>query len=113
MLTASSYSINPKSGSAQTLAIAHIMSKAADSKIAARCPQNLYALCDLKIGDVGIVSFIRAESPVLEHIFSMGFAFGAKVAVEAITGDVLEVNLGEFNVLLGQDVAAKVFVELV
>jgi Fe2+ transport system protein FeoA len=113
LLTASSHSKNLKSGSVQTLVIAHIMPKAACLKIAARRPQNLYALCDLKIGDVGKVSFIRAESPVLENIFSMGFAFGAKVAVEAIAGDVLEVYFGDFNVLLGRDIAAKIFVELV
>lgn len=113
MLTASSNSKNPESRSAQTLAITHIRPKAADSKIAARRPQNLYALCDLKQGDAGKVSFIRAESHVLKIIFSMGFAFGAKIVVEAVVGDVLEVYFGDFNVLLSRDIAAKIFVELV
>jgi Fe2+ transport system protein FeoA len=112
MLTTSGYSKNLKSGCVQTPAIMQIK-PAADSKIVAHRPQNLYALCDLKRGDVGKVCFIRAESSVLDNIFIMGFAFGVEVTVEAVSGDVLEVNLGNFNLLIGQDVAAKVFVELI
>jgi Fe2+ transport system protein FeoA len=79
---------------------------------AKRRTQNLYALSDLKQGVVGKVSFIRAESPILERIIFMGLSFGAIVAVETTSDDVLEINLGNFNVLMGQDVAAKIFVEL-
>lgn len=86
--------------------------QAACAKTAKRRTQNLYALSDLKQGVVGKVSFIRAESPILERIIFMGLSFGASVAVETTSADVLEINLGDFNVLMGQDVAAKIFVEL-
>ena len=113
MLNASSYYRKQNSESTQTLVTEQILPKAANSKVAARRQQNLHALCDLKRGEVGKVSFIRAESTALENIFSMGFSFGGEVTVEAMVRDALEVNLGDFNVLLGLDVAAKIFVELV
>jgi Fe2+ transport system protein FeoA len=102
----------PKSESAQTNAIGHSPSEdTVNTKRTNRRLQNLYALSDLKVGDLGKVAFIRAESPVLENIFSMGFTFEAWITVEAVTNGVLEVKVGEYNVLMGQDLAAKIFVE--
>jgi Fe2+ transport system protein FeoA len=112
MLNVSNYSISQNFGPAQILVTEKIMPNGTCSKKTTRRPQNLYALCDLKQGDAGKVAFIRAESPMLETIFSMGFTFGGKVAVETLSEDVLEVNFGEFNILMGRDVAAKIFVEL-
>lgn len=112
MLDVSSYSINQNPGPLQTLVIEKTMPIATGPNKITWRPQNLYALCDLKQGDVGKVAFIRAESPMLETIYSMGFTFGGKVAVETLSEDVLEVNFGEFNILMSRDVAAKIFVEL-
>jgi DtxR family Mn-dependent transcriptional regulator len=77
-----------------------------------RRQQNLQAISKLKAEDTAKVSFIRAESPVLETIFSMGLTLGTQINIVSNTGQAVEVNVGKSNVLLGQDVAAKVFVEL-
>jgi DtxR family Mn-dependent transcriptional regulator len=77
-----------------------------------RRSENLSALCELQAGVVARVSFIRAESPDLERIFSMGLVLGAQITVKTVTDETIEVNVGDSNVLLGKDVAAKVFLEL-
>lgn len=52
---------------------------------------------------------------MLQRFFEVGLIIGAEVSIEETVSarEAIEVNVGASNVLMGRDVAAKVFVELV
>ncbi|MGD6852002.1 MAG: FeoA family protein [Candidatus Bathyarchaeia archaeon] len=75
----------------------------------------LYSIGDLEVGDTAKIVFIREEQPALQRIFEAGLTIGTEVAIEQTlsSGEAVEVNLGKAKVLMGPNVAAKVFVELI
>ncbi len=84
-------------------------------QIVKRRQQNLHSIYDLKAKDTAKIAFIREEQPMLQRIFDMGLIIGTEVTIERIisANEAVEVKVGGSNVLMGQDVAAKVFVELI
>ena len=78
-----------------------------------RRQQNLVSICALKTGSRARISFIRGERRVLQRLLDMGLTPGVAIRMERIAplkGPV-EVSVRGSKIAIGQDIAAKIFVE--